>query len=94
MTGGNRSIGERPWRYVVFRCLQDGFLGQLYKYLGLLVADALNLFRRDHDLLARKPMAGLDDEVTDGPSLVIDDEIDDVANGSVAGLDMISVQSL
>ena len=41
----------------------------VYEYLRFLVTDPVDLCGRDRNFLARKPMAGLDDQVTNCPTL-------------------------
>jgi hypothetical protein len=77
-------------RQVVFRCLHHGFLGHVHRYVGILITDTPDTLRGNRDLLAGKPMAGLNDELTNRPIFIIDDKIDDVANFSFAGLDMVA----
>ena len=64
---------------MVFRRLHDGFLGHVDRYVGILITDTPDMLRRDRDLLAGKPMAGLNDELTNRPVFIIDDKINDVA---------------
>jgi len=78
-------LAER--RNMVLRCFQDGFLGHVHKYLGFLVTDPVDILRRNHDLLVGIPMAGLNNKVTNCPTLVVDDKINDVADRSFAGFD-------
>ena len=91
----SRSLVEIPgiairlaeWKNMVLRCFQDGFLGHVDKYLGFLVTDPVDMLRRNHDLLVGIPMAGLHNQMTNRPNLVVDDKINDVADCSFAGLD-------
>jgi len=46
----------------------------------------------NHDLPAGKPMAGLDDQVTYCPALVVHYKVIDVADRSVAGLNLIAAK--
>src|SRR6185436_18654514 len=85
-------LAER--RNMVLRCFQDGFLGHVHKYLGFLVTDPVDILRRNHDLLVGIPMAGLNNQVTNRPTLVVDDKIDEVADRSFAGLDGVAAKSL
>src|SRR4029450_13981796 len=85
-------LAER--RNMVLRCFQDGFLGHVHKYLGFLVTDPVDILRRNHDLLVGIPMAGLNNQVTNRPTLGVDDKIDDVADRSFAGLDGVAAKSL
>src|SRR5437773_7836429 len=79
---------------MVLRCFQDGLLGHVHKYLGFLVTDPVDMLRGNHDLLAGIPMAGLHNQVTNRPTLVVRDKINDVADRSFAGLDGVAAKSL
>src|SRR5207253_4359497 len=85
-------LAER--RNMVLRCFQDGFLGHVHKYLGFLITDPVDILRRNHDLLVGIPMASLNNQVTNRPTLVVDDKINDVADRSFAGLDGVAAKSL
>ena len=98
----SRSLVEIPgiaiclaeWRNMVLRCFQDGFLTHVHKYLGFLVTDPVDMLRRNHDLLVGIPMAGLHNQMTNRPTLVVHDKIYDVADRSFAGLDGVATKSL
>src|SRR6266487_5883461 len=98
----SRSLVEIPgiaiclaeWRKMVLRCFQDGFLTHVHKYLGFLVTDPVDMLRRNHNLLVGIPMAGLHNQMTNRPTLVVHDKINDVADRSFAGLDRIAAKSL
>src|SRR6266850_8170556 len=79
---------------MVLRCFQDAFLAHVHEYLGFLVTDPVDLLRRNHDLLVGIPMAGLHNQVTNRPTLVVHDKINDVADRSFAGLNWIAAKSL
>src|SRR5438309_10489962 len=82
------------WRNMVLRCFQDGFLTHVHKYLGFLVTDPVDMLRRNHDLLVGKPMAGLHNQMTNCPTLVVHDKIYDMADRSFAGLDGVAAKRL
>ena len=63
------AIRLAEWRNMVLRCFQDGFLTHVYKYLGFLVTDPVDMLRRNHDLLVGIPMAGLHNQMTNRPLL-------------------------
>ena len=73
---------------MVFRCLYDGFLGQVHGYIGILITDTPDTLWGNRDLLAGKPMARLNDEQTNRPIFIVDYKIGDVANLSFAGLEL------
>src|ERR1017187_2134516 len=54
----------------------------------------VNMFRRNHDLLAGKPVAGLDDQVTNRPTLVVHYGVSDMADRSSASLDVVAAKTL
>jgi len=78
---------------MVFRLIQDRFLRQRHKYLRFLVADPLDMPRRDRDLLPRKPVPRLDQHIGDSPVLVIHDKIRHVPDLVVTHLDVIALQA-
>ena len=79
---------------MVLRCYQDGFLTHVHKYLGFFVTDPVDMLRRNHDLFVGIPMAGLHNQMTNRPTLVVHDKIYDVADRSFAGLDGVAAKSL
>ena len=79
---------------MIFWSFQDGFLGQVDEHLRFVVADPVDVFRGNHHLFAGKPMAGFDDQVTDRPGIAVDDEVGDVADFSIIGLDMVTAECL
>src|SRR5882762_25195 len=88
------AIGLAEWRNMVLRCIQDGFLTHVHKYLGFLVTDPVDMLRRNRDLLVGIPMAGLHNQMTNRPIVVVHDKIYDVADRSFAGLDGVAAKSL
>ena len=41
-------------------------------------------------MLARQPLARLDDHVADRPALIVEDEVLDLANGTILGNDLVT----
>jgi hypothetical protein len=78
---------------MVLRCFQDSLLGHVHKYLGFLVTDPVDMLRLNHDLLVGIPMAGLHNQVTNRPTVVVHDKINDVADRPFAGLDGVAAKS-
>src|SRR4029077_10529192 len=66
----------------------------VHKYLGFFVTDPIDMLRRNHDLFVGIPMAGLHNQMTNRPTLVVHDKIYDVADRSFASLDGIAAKSL
>ena len=90
---GYRHIPRRAEKHGI--AVLPGWLPcHVHKYLGFLVTDPADMLRRNHDLLAGIPMAGLHNQVTNRPTLVVDDKINDVADRSFAGLDGVAAKSL
>ncbi len=70
------------------------FFGETHEHFRFLIADSFDLARRDQDFFARIPVAGFNDQIANRPTLFIDDEINDVADLSVACFDVITANGL
>ena len=57
---------------------------------NLLVSSERGRVRRDQDLLARQPVARIHDQVANGPCLIIDKEVLDVADFAVCGFHVMA----
>src|SRR6266508_731337 len=68
----------------------DVSLRQVHVDPGILPAHALDPFRRDQHLAARQPVPRVDDEVADGPRLVVDEKVFHVAEVAVGRLDVVA----
>ena len=91
---GARSIKRTDRSQLVCGTLLDGFAGQIHKYGGFVVTNPVNLAGRYLHFLAGKPVAGFDDQLTNGPALGVHHKITDVADYPVAGLDVVAVHGL
>src|SRR4029450_2893028 len=58
--------------------------------LGVLPAHFLDPLRRDQHAPAGQPVPRVDDDVADGPRLVVDQEVLDVAEVAVGGADVVA----
>src|SRR5262245_26835972 len=80
---------EGPGR-VVLRAVLDGVAREVDKDLGLLPGDPRDPVRRHEDVLARPPVARADFHVANGPRAILDEEVLDVADVAVGGLDVVA----
>src|ERR1035437_900594 len=92
--GRARSIDRTDWSQKVCGTLLDGFAGQVHEHRGLLVTNPVNLARRYLHLFAGKPVAGLDDQLTNRPALVVHHKIADVADRPITCLEVVAVHGL
>ena len=74
--------------------LLDSITGQIHEYCGFFVTYPEDFARGYSHFFSRKPVAGLDDQLANSPTLVIDQKIADVAKQSVVGLEVIAVHRL
>ena len=79
---------------IVFRRLADSILCQIHEHLGFRITDSIDLARRYQYLLAGKPASGLDDQVTNRPTLIVHHKISDVSDYSIARLDVVAADGL
>src|ERR1035437_9908185 len=79
---------QEPLR--VFRRPLDGLPAKIDEELGVLPVNAIDPLQGHHDLLARPPVSCIDDQVTNRPRLVVDDEVIDMANLAVHAMDMMA----
>jgi hypothetical protein len=77
------------YRWIVCRAVLDPLTIDVEVHQLVRPVDLSGRPRRDQDLLAGPPVPRIDDEVMDAPIGVIDEEILDVADLAVAGIDMI-----
>ena len=76
-------------RRLVLRSLLDGLASQVDEYLVLTPTDTFNPFRRDQYVFPGPPVFGIDDQVTDCPAVVIDQEIRHVSDLAIPRLDEV-----
>ena len=78
----------------MFGTFLDGCLGQFHVHRGFRVTNALDLAHGYLHFLAGEAVTGLDDELIDGPALVVDQKITDMPDNTVGGLKMVAGDSL
>ena len=88
------SSNHRGGAHIVGGTLLNSFTGQICEDRGFLVADPVYFIRRYLNLSAGKPMTGFDDQLANGPSLIVHHKIADMADSSVASLEVVAVDGL
>ena len=58
--------------------------------IGIFPIDVSNPLRRYQDFLSGQPVAGINHHVANGPSIVVDDEVIDMADLAIGGLDRVA----
>src|SRR5688500_557928 len=83
------AVHARPGEGVLGGAL-NVLLGEIQKHGRLLVTDATDRLRGDQDLPAGEPVAGLDNDLGDQPSLAVDREVLNPAHNAARRLNVIT----
>lgn len=79
---------------MLFGTCFDGILGEFHKDGGILITDPVNLAHRYLHIFTGEPVADFDDQLLNGPALVIHHKITDMADESVGGLKAVAIHCL
>ena len=79
---------------MTLRRLFDGFAIKIDEDFPLAPTDALNPLRCNQDFFPRPPVVGVNNEITNRPSIVVNDEILNVAKLAVHSLDMMTAHTV
>jgi len=73
-----------------FRCQLDGFASEFDRNGAFGPTHVFDPEGRDENFLSGPPVAGVDDQIADRPRFIVKDEILDVTNLAILGLDMVA----